>query len=83
VNIIMKASAGDIVLLVLGVLVMALLLLLGALSQNWVAFPCFLGVAVVYHTWLWQLIQVIQRQAGIDLDDVPEDDDDEDIFPSA
>jgi hypothetical protein len=79
----MKASVGDIVLLALGVPVMALLLVLGALSQNWVAFPCFLGVAVVYHTWFRHLLQVIQRHAGIDLEDAEEDDDDENIFPSA
>jgi hypothetical protein len=80
----MKAYLADIILLVLGVPIMALLLLLGALSQNWVALPCFLGVAVVYHTWFFHLIKVVQRACGVDLsrfDD--EEDDDEPRFPSA
>lgn len=79
----MKAHLPDIIILVGGVLVMALLLLLGALAQNWVALPCFLGAAVVYHTWLRHLVLFIQRLSNIDLDVDDPDHDDEDIFPSA
>lgn len=79
----MKAYLPDISILLLGLPVMALLLLLGALAQNWVALPCFLGAAVVYHTWFWHLIQFVQRAAHIDLDLEDHGDDDQDIFPSA
>jgi hypothetical protein len=80
----MRAYVPDIILLVLGLLVMALLLLLGALAQNWVALPCFLGAAVVYHTWFFHLIKVIQRASSVDLSRFEEeDDDDEPRFPSA
>lgn len=79
----MKAYVPDIVILVLGVLVMALLLLLGALSKNWVALFCFLGVAVVYHTWFRYLVQFVARTSGVETELDEDDDDDEDIFPSA
>jgi hypothetical protein len=80
----MKAYLPDIIMLVLGVLLMALLLLLGAMAQNWVALPCFLGAAVVYHTWLRLLVNVVQRSSGVDLSRFEdEEDDDEPPFPSA
>ena len=79
----MRKHLPDIIILVLGVLVMALLLLLGALAQNWVALFCFLGAAVVYHTWLRHLVLFVQRISNIDLDRFDDEDDDEDIFPSA
>ncbi len=79
----MKSHVPDIVILVLGVLVMVLLLLLGALSRNWVALLCFLAVAVVYHTWFRHLIRFIERTSGIETEMDEEDDDNQDIFPSA
>lgn len=79
----MKAYAADIFVLVVGVLAMVLLLLLGALAQNWVALLCFLGAAVVYHTWFRYLVLFVQRTAQIDLDVEDQDDDDQDIFPTA
>jgi hypothetical protein len=79
----MKAYVPDIIILALGVLVMALLLLLGALSRSWVALLCFLGTAVVYHTWFRHLIQFIARASGVETEMDDEDDDNEDIFPSA
>ncbi|MDI6854438.1 MAG: hypothetical protein QME75_12635 [Deltaproteobacteria bacterium] len=79
----MKAYAADILTLVLGLLVMALLLLLGALSESWIALPCFLAVAVVYHTWFRHLVLFVQRLSDIDLEVEDKDDDDEDIFPTA
>ncbi|MBW1992068.1 MAG: hypothetical protein JRI59_08135 [Deltaproteobacteria bacterium] len=78
----MKGYLPDVILLVLGVLVMVLLLALGALSRTWVALLCFLGVAVVYHTWYRHLIQVVQKGAGIE-EPEEDDDDDQDIFPTA
>jgi glycerol uptake facilitator-like aquaporin len=59
----------DIALLVLGLLVMALLLWLGAMSENWVALACFLGVAVVYFGWHRTLVNLMWRTAGKDSDD--------------
>jgi hypothetical protein len=79
----MKSNAADILTLVLGVLVMALLLLLGALSEGWIALLCFLAVAVVYHTWLRHLVLFVQRLSEIDLEEDDNGDDDQDIFPTA
>lgn len=80
----MKAYLQDIIILIMGVLVMSLLLLLGALAENWVAVPCFLGAAVVFHTWFAYLIQVVQRISDVDLSRFENDeDDDEPRFPSA
>jgi uncharacterized membrane protein (Fun14 family) len=80
----MKPFLRDIILLVLGVAVLVLLLLLGALAQNWVALPCFLGAAVVFHTWFAYLLLVVQRAAGVDLSRFEDDeDDDEPRFPTA
>jgi glycerol uptake facilitator-like aquaporin len=59
----------DIILLVVGLLVMVLLLYLGALSENWVAPACFLGVAVVYFGWHRTLVNLMWRMAGKDPDD--------------
>jgi glycerol uptake facilitator-like aquaporin len=59
----------DIALLVVGLLVMAFLLWLGAMSENWVALACFLGVAVVYFGWHRTLVNLMWRTAGKDPDD--------------
>jgi hypothetical protein len=48
---------------------MVLLLYLGALSENWVAPACFLGVAVVYFGWHRTLVNLMWRMAGKDPDD--------------
>jgi glycerol uptake facilitator-like aquaporin len=59
----------DIILLVVGLVVMVLLLWLGAMSENWVALACFLGVAVVYFGWHRTLVNLMWRTAGKDPDD--------------
>ncbi|MGB8992618.1 MAG: hypothetical protein WCD80_11245 [Desulfobaccales bacterium] len=59
----------DIILLVVGLLVMAFLLILGALSEGWVALACFLGVAVVHFGWWGTLLKVGWRLAGKNPDD--------------
>jgi glycerol uptake facilitator-like aquaporin len=59
----------DLILLVVGLLVMALLLILGALSEGWVALACFLGVAVVHFGWWRTLLNLVWRHAGKDPDD--------------
>jgi hypothetical protein len=60
----------DVVLLVVGLPVMAVLLVLGALCEaGWVAPLCFLGVAVVYFGWHRTLVNLMWRQAGKDPDD--------------
>ena len=59
----------DIVLLVVGLLVMAFLLGLGAMSEGWVALACFLGVAVVHFGWWGTLLKLGWRLAGKDPDD--------------
>ncbi len=59
----------DIILLVVGLLVMAFLLILGAMSEGWVALACFLGVAVVHFGWWGTLLNLAWRHAGKDPDD--------------
>lgn len=84
-----KGYIADILLLVFGLLIMTLLLLLGALSEGWVALLCFLATAVVYHTWLRHLVRTVARTADIEVKFDSYDDldrhgnDDQDIFPSA
>ncbi len=75
--------AADIFVLIFGLLVMILLLFLGALSEGWVALLCFLGVAVVYHTWFRHLVGFVARTADLEVRFDSEEDDDQDIFPSA
>lgn len=72
----MKAYLPEIIQLVVGLLVMALLLFLGACSHGWVALLCFLGTAVVYFGWYHLLIKLARRVSGY-----PEDDDDQPFFP--
>lgn len=80
----MRGFVPEILFLVLGVACMALLLILGALSRGWIALLCFLGVAVVYHTWFRHLIKFVLESSNIEMDRLEDDDDeDEDIFPSA
>ena len=72
----MKTSWQDIILLLAGVLVMALLLYLGAASQGWVSLLCFVGAGVVYSGWYHHLLMVARRRLGGDIDD-----DDTPFFP--
>jgi hypothetical protein len=59
----------EIVQLVAGLVVMALLLYLTALSAGWVALLCILGAAVVFTGWQKVLISLGWRLAGKDPDD--------------
>ncbi|MEW6660436.1 MAG: hypothetical protein AB1424_17460 [Thermodesulfobacteriota bacterium] len=72
----MKTYLPAVLTLLLGVVIMAGLLCLGALSQGWVAPLCFIGAAVVYHTWFVQLLRLARRYLG-----AGEDDDDQPFFP--
>ena len=59
----------DLILLVVGLLVMAFRLILGALSDGWVALACFLGVAGGVFGWWRTLVNLMWRHAGKDPDD--------------
>jgi len=72
----MKTYLPAVLTLLLGVVVMAALLILGALSQNWVAPVCYLAAAVVYYGWYRQLLNLARRVLGIN-----EEDDDQPYFP--
>ena len=62
--------------LLLGLGVMAGLLYLGALSRGWIAPLCFVAVAVVFHTWLVQLLRLCRPRWG-----QGDKDDDRPLFP--
>ena len=67
----------ELLLLVVGVLIIALLLYMGAASGNWLAPVCYLAAAVVYFGWYRRLLEWARRRLGL-----PEDeDDDEPFFP--
>jgi hypothetical protein len=72
----MKKYWPEILVLVLGLMVMALLLLLGAASQGWVAPACFVAAGVVYYGWYRQLLKLAQKIQGYEPDD-----DDTPFFP--
>jgi hypothetical protein len=74
----MKTYLPAVLTLVLGVVVMAGLLCLGAMSQNWVAPVCYLAAAVVYYGWYRQLLQLARRVLGVGEGD---EDDDQPFFP--
>ena len=66
----MKAYLPEIIQLVVGAVLMAVLLYLGALcEEGWLALPCFLGAAVVYTGWWRILINLGWRLAGKNPDD--------------
>jgi hypothetical protein len=73
----MKSYLPAVLTLILGLVVMAGLLYLGAMSRNWVALACYLAVAVVYYGWYRQLLQLARRVLGINEDE----DDDQPFFP--
>jgi uncharacterized membrane protein len=72
----MKSHLPTVLMLIIGLVVMAGLLYLGALSQNWVAPLCFIAVAVVFYTWLVQLVLLVRPKWG-----QGDKDDDRPIFP--
>jgi len=72
----MKFYLPAILTLIIGLVIMAALLCLGALSQGWVAPLCYLGVAVVYYGWYRQLLLLARRYLG-----AGEEDDDQPFFP--
>jgi hypothetical protein len=59
----------DIILVVVGLLVMAFLLILAAMSQGWVALACIIGLAVVHFGWWRSFLRLGWRLAGKDPDD--------------
>jgi len=67
----------DVFLLTVGLLVMALLIYLTALSYGWVSLLCILALAVVWITWYRHLIKLAFRSLGVD----PDDEDDLPSFP--
>lgn len=60
----------DIIQFIAGLLIMAFLLVLGAMSEGKVALACFLGVAVVYFGWWRAVLNLGWRLAGKDPDDL-------------
>lgn len=73
----MRKNLPDIFLLTVGLLVMALLMYLIALSHGWVTFLCILALAVVWITWYRHLVNLAFRNLGVD----PDDEDDLPSFP--
>jgi hypothetical protein len=65
----MKAYLSEAIALVVGILIVAFLLYLGALSEGWVALLCYLGAAVVYTGWWRTLLNLGWRLARRDPDD--------------
>ena len=72
----MKSYLPAILTLIIGLVIMAGLLCLGALSQGWVAPLCYLAVAVVYYGWYRQLLLLARRVLGCE-----EEDDDQSFVP--
>ena len=64
-------------MLTVGLLVMALLMYLIALSHGWVSLLCILALAVVWITWYRHLVNLAFRNLGVD----PDDEDDLPSFP--
>ena len=59
----------EVIQLVVGLAVMAILLYLTALSEGWVSLLCILATAVVYFGWQKTLLLLGWRLAGKDPDD--------------
>lgn len=73
----MRKYLPDVFLLTVGLLVMALLMYLIALSHGWVTLLCILSLAVVGISWYRHLINLAFRSLGVD----PDDEDDLPSFP--
>ena len=73
----MRKNLPDIFLLTVGLLVMALLMYLIALSHGWVTLLCILALAAVWITWYRHLVNLAFRNLGVD----PDDEDDLPSFP--
>lgn len=67
----------DFFLLAIGLLVIALLILLIALSEGWVRLLGILALAVVWMSWYRHLLNMAFRSLGVD----PDDEDDLPFFP--
>jgi hypothetical protein len=67
----------DVFLLTVGLLVMALLMFLTALSHGWISLLCILALVVVWITWYRHLVNLAFRSLGVD----PDDEDDLPSFP--
>jgi hypothetical protein len=66
----MRPYLPEIIQLVVGAILMAVLLYLGALCEGgWLALLCFLAAAVVYTGWWRVIISLGWRWAGKDPDD--------------
>ena len=64
-------------MLTVGLLVMALLMYLIALSHGWISLLCILALAVVWITWYRHVVNLAFRNLGVD----PDDEDDLPSFP--
>lgn len=73
----MKKYLPHILLLALGLLVMALLMYVIALSQGWVSLLGILALAVVWISWYRYLLRLVLESLGVD----PDDEDDLPSFP--
>lgn len=73
----MKAYLPDLLSLALGLLVMALLIYLGGQSEGWLAFLCYLALALVWTGWYRQLLRLAWKIQGHN----PDDSDDQPFFP--
>jgi hypothetical protein len=73
----MKKYLPDFFLLGVGLLVMALLIYLIALSQGWVSLACILALAVVWIGWYRHLLNMALKSLDVD----PDDEDDLPSFP--
>mgnify|MGYP005843460631 CR=1 FL=1 len=73
----MRKYLLDFFLLAIGLLVIALLILLIALSEGWVRLLGILALAVVWMSWYRHLLNMAFRSLGVD----PDDEDDLPFFP--
>jgi hypothetical protein len=75
--VIVKKYLPDVLLLVLGLLVMALLMYVIAMSQGWISLLGILALAVVWTGWYRHILLLAYRNLGVD----PDDEDDLPSFP--
>jgi hypothetical protein len=72
-----KKYLPDLFLLGVGLLVMALLIYLIALSQGWVSLVCVLALGLVWISWYRHLLNLALKSLNVD----PDDEDDLPSFP--